>query len=112
MESSATPDANARRAAALRTPSGLGSLLSVMAGGEPKSLRMLCGDADFGAAMLERYAVVPGYFNPRVLLPLDGREAALGAALAHNASGAASPFVSAAARRLPLATPDERLVGT
>src|SRR3546814_8721591 len=74
MESSATPDANARRVAALRTPSGLGSLLSVMAGGEPESLRMLCGDADFGTAMLERYAVVPGFFNPRVLLPLRSEE--------------------------------------
>src|SRR3546814_12259259 len=103
MESSATPDANARRVAALRTPSGLGSLLSVMAGGEPESLRMLCGDADFGTAMLERYAVVPGFFNPRVLLPLDGSEAALGAALAQHASGAASPVVRAAARGLHLA---------
>src|SRR3546814_2815085 len=74
-----------------------------MAEGEPESLRMLCGDADFGTAMLERYAVVPGFFNPRVLLPLDGSEAALGAALAQHASGAASPVARAAARGLHLA---------
>src|SRR3546814_2226665 len=53
--------------------------------------------------MLERYAVVPGFFNPRVLLPLGGSEAALGAALAQHASGAASPVVRAAARGLHLA---------
>ena len=94
-------DANAVRAAALRTPTGLGALLNVMAGGEPEGLRMVCGD--LGDGMVERYALVPGYFNPRVLLPLDGGEAALGAALAQHAAGAASPFVRVAARGLHLA---------
>src|SRR3546814_20946284 len=100
MESSATPDANARRVAALRTPSGLGSLPSVMAGGEPESLRMLCGDADFGTAMLARYAVVPGLLNPLVLLPLDGIDTALGLAPT-NPSLRHTPPLTPRARRGP-----------
>lgn len=96
------PYENARRAA-LQVPPGFGSLLSVMAGGEPESLRMLRGDADLNGTMLERYAVVPDFVNPRVLLPLCGSEAALGVALAQHASGAASPFVRVAARGLHLA---------
>jgi hypothetical protein len=47
--------------------------------------------------------VVPSFLNPRVLLPLDGTGAALGAALAQHVAGAASPFVRAAARGLQLA---------
>jgi hypothetical protein len=64
---------------------------------------MRCGEDGRGGPVLERYAVVPSFFNPRVLLPLDGTGAALGAALTQHVAGAASPFVRAVARGLQLA---------
>ena len=96
-------NAELNRTAASRTPRELDSVLRVMARGEPQSLSMRCREDGRDGPVLERYAVVPSFFNPRVLLPLDGTGAALGAALAQHVAGAASPFVRAAARGLQLA---------
>lgn len=96
-------NAEVNRTAASRAPRELDSVLRVMARGEPQSLIMRCGEDGGGGPVLERYAVVPSFFNPRVLLPLDATSAALGVALAQHVAGAASPFVRAAARGLQLA---------
>src|SRR3546814_4708474 len=91
------------RSPAAAVPSALDAVLRVLAGGEPQSLRLFYGEHEDSGPMLERYAVVPSFFNPRVLLPLDGTGAVLGSALTQHVAGAASPFVRAAARCLHLA---------
>jgi len=81
----------------------LAPALRVMSGGDSRKLELVKTGREADAAVIERYAVVPSYKDPRVLLPLEAGPAVWHAVLKQYAAGAASPIARTAAQVLGLA---------
>jgi hypothetical protein len=80
--------------------SQLRAAFHVLAGGEHLRLRLTPYDSHSTGSVVERYAAVPSFADPRALLPLDAAPSALRAVLRQHIAGAASPLARGAARLL------------
>src|SRR5437773_91515 len=72
----------------------------VISGCDTVSVSLVRPPGPNGRQLIGRYAAVPSYANPRVLVPLEATPAAMRTIMKHYSLAAASPFARAAAQAL------------